>query len=359
MQDALRRKIFQEDYYNQVFSKVMETAAGVTVSHDCTELIVRYLQEFEGLVTGAPIVFTKEQTIFGESITGYDPSKCVVFTSSHQYELKSGVFTSLPMLDWRHNFPLIQVGNHMWEIREGQMAIFRRSISPEGKDLPALVMHPNRCRFGCGRTDRWFQSASTYHDPVLQKMVVAVKTDKQNVTFFDPDTGIECAPEFDSSPYSMQSRIAVIESKLALVHTIVGWNESPSLNKLIVYDFKTRSSKESPEFFLDVASSGGFQIHTIRNRICLVSVKLVSVKLVSVKPVSVKPVSVKPKTELKSLPDILVFDDQLRLINEIYHGYRPNQPGNQFSFVVENCLYLFDVSSKSGKHDEHLVVKLI
>lgn len=335
----MRRNIFQEDHYNKVFEKVMETA-GVIISYNCSEIIVRYVEEFEGLLTGGPIVVTKEQTIFGESITGYDPSKCMVFTSSHQYELKSGVIHKLPMLDWRHSFPLIQVGNHMWEVRAGLMAIFRRSISPGGKDLPPLMMHRNRCRFGCERTDRWFQSASTYHDPFLEKMVVAVKTDKQNVHFFDPDTGNECLPEFDSSPYLMNSHIAVMESKVALVHTIVSWNGSPSLNKLVVYDFKTRMTKESANFFLDVASgSSGFQIHTIRNRICLVSVKA--------------------KTDLTPFPDILVFDDQLRLINEIYHGYRPNQPGNQFSFVVENCLYLFDVNSKWGKHDEHLVVKLI
>lgn len=50
MYGPMRRNIFQEDHYNKVFEKVMETA-GVIISYNCSEIIVRYLEEFEGVLT--------------------------------------------------------------------------------------------------------------------------------------------------------------------------------------------------------------------------------------------------------------------------------------------------------------------
>jgi hypothetical protein len=325
----------------QVYELILKT---ITVC-EIALIISKYSQDFEGKVM-TQINLSEE-----ERVIGWDPQAGVVFLSKKQLDLKSGVIITHKQTQsycYLSSYPLCQVGDHMWEVRN-EIGIYRRSLVVGKDDLTRVKW------FASGiRSDGWFQIATHYHDVVLNRtLVVARGLWDKKITFFDALSGVSLEiPEFSSSPYggSLYGRSgkedrAVMQSKLVFVTD--NGVLTATKRKLVVYDLIQRTFRESAEF----TDSLGFQIHTIRERILLVRRQKKMRR---------------PKKHLK-LADILVFDDQLRLVKEIHLDYfcKPFEFGDPpSSFVFEDSLYLMNMKLKKycylwrSYFDEDFVVKL-
>lgn len=57
--------------------------------------------------------------------------------------------------------------------------------------------------------------------------------------------------------------------------------------------------------------------------------------------------------------DILIFDEELKLIKKIQHGYMSSSLDNQHTFVVDGSLYLVNVYKRPwSRENKMFVVKL-